>query len=174
MKVHPLPTSLWLCVPTTFSHCQPHPAPRPPGLLTNSNLEWGVPWAAGSGGPSPHSVSIFTRLPRISPGSQDKWRCGQGEKEKEGRERGRRGHLAAAGALTAVSCPRPCPVSPRVCWVFGWVAVRVCECVAGTSCLSVSQISVCLLLCVCNRLSAWCVCGSGYVCWRGGSVNVCV
>lgn len=75
--------------------------------------------AAGSGGPSPHS--IFTRLPRISPGSQDKWTCGQGEKEKEGRERGLRRHLAVAGALTglcllptALSCLSPCVLGVRL------------------------------------------------------------
>ena len=148
------------------------PAPRPA-----NKQQPGVGGALGSrqwGPQSPFCFYLHTAtqdLPR-QPGQVEMWARREGEgREGKGLQRALSSCRRAHGS---VSCPRPCPVSPRVCWVFGWAAVRVCECVAGTSCLSVSQISVCLLLCVCNRLSAWCVCGSGYVCWRGGSVNVCV
>lgn len=99
-----------------------------------------MPWVAVSGGPSPHSVSIFTQLPRISPGSQDKWRCERGEKERKGRKGATEGDLEAVGMLSGLCllCPLPCTASLHVCWVLVWAAVCACECITVASCLSMS------------------------------------
>lgn len=149
-----------LSLPTSPSTLAPSPSNKQQPVVGGalSRRHWG-----------PQSPFCFSLHPATQdlpwqPGQVEMWARREEEREGKGSQRGPESCWHARGSLS----PAPCTASLRVCWVLIWAAVHACECVTVASRPSVSQISVCLLLCVSTCLCAWCVCGSGYVCWLGG------
>lgn len=166
----PLPISLWLCVPTTSSHCQPHQAPLAPSPSNKQQPVVGGALSRRHWGPqSPFCFSLHTATQSL-PWQPGQGRCGQGEKKGEGK--GSQRGLEAGLSMSRVSVSCACTASLRVCWVPAWAAVRACECHSGFTPERVADLrvscSVCLLVSVPG------VCGSGYVWGLGACECVCL
>lgn len=146
-----------------------------------------MPWAASSGalGSQQWMTPVLIRFlsPHHSPGSPPAARAsedaGEERKRRKRRERVRswgvnsclRAHWFLCALDTILS------VSVHVCWVLVWAPMRVRECITVTSCLCLSEISACLLLCVCPPVSVPNACVGLDMCVNpagSGSMYVCV